>query len=170
MKKQFYKTIKSLGEEFNVKSENVLTSVKKLQRNYLDSLSEIKTFKKQLLKNNIPQWQAQVKKIKNIPFLYLELEDLSNEELKNICTSIEQKNPGFYFLISKNSKEPTHVSFLGYLSKEFTNTINFKEFGNFLKDKLKLRGGGSQNLIQGGGILQNNTAKEIENWITNKAV
>ncbi len=165
-----YKTIKSLGEEFKVKSEDVLSSVKKLQRNYLDSLSEIKTFKKQLLKNNIPQWQAQVKKIKNIPFLYLELEDLSNEELKNICTSIEQKNPGFYFLISKNSQEPTHVSFLGYLSKEFTNTINFKEFGNFLKDKLKLRGGGSQNLIQGGGILQNNTAKEIENWITNKAV
>ena len=164
---QSYEIAKKLCTQFSVKIENLIPSLQKQQEDILNLQKEVKHLKNQLWKSQIPIWQKEVKFIGKIPFLFLEVEDLDGSQLKQICTQIESKAPGFYFVICKNSKNPDQINFFGYLSKKWEQQVNLKEFVKLLKDKFEFRGGGSSTLIQGSGkkgnveILKN----EIENWI-----
>ncbi len=142
-----FQTVKTLGTKFKVKHHEVIGTVKKQTEQLQKALNEIKQLKKLTLKSRIPEWAQQITKVGEIPFLYLELEDLGNDELKSICQELEKKQPGFYFLVSKL---PDRIAFIGYVSKEFASKINLRDLAAILKEKHSLRGGGSPTLIQGG--------------------
>ncbi|MCK4265103.1 alanine--tRNA ligase [Candidatus Babeliales bacterium] len=162
---QSFRTIKILGEEFKVKPEEIVDTIKKLQKNYLETLTEIKKLKKRMLKGLTSQWQSEIQNVGKVPFLYLELEDLGNDELKSICSDLEKKTPGFYFLISKNAQTSDKINFIAYLSNKFIEIIDLNEFCKFIKEKLGLRGGGNKTLLQGGGNLSRDLKPNLENWI-----
>lgn len=160
-----FNTIKTLVEKFKVKPEQVLNSIEKQELNLQNAQSQLKQLKKQMWKLQIPDWQNKIKEIGKIPFLFLELTDFDGGQLKEVSQAIENKAPGFYFIINNNSNNPERISFFGYLSKKYSNSLNFKEFSKFLKEKFDFKGGGSPTLIQGGGIKANNIEHEIISWL-----
>ena len=164
---QSFNIIKTLGEQFKVKIEQIIPAIEKQQENFIKLQSEIKQLKKQIWKNQIPIWQNEVKQIGKIPFLFLKIEDIDGIDLKQISKEIENKQPGFYFIISQNEKNPNQINYFCYLSKKWEPAIDFKNFTKFLKEKFDFKGGGSTTLIQGGGkkIDFNKLKDEIINWI-----
>ncbi len=162
---QSFSITKNLCEMFKEKIEGVLEATEKLQKNYLDALSTIKKMKKELWKSSIPTWQEQIKEVGKAPFLFLELEDFKSNELKQVCTELEKKTPGFYFLTSTSKEAPENINFLGYLSKKFSKTVDLKTLASLLREKFDLRGGGSNMLIQGGGATNPEIKKTILEWL-----
>jgi alanyl-tRNA synthetase len=165
---QSHGIVKKLCELFKAKTDEIIDDVEKQQQLYLDALKIIKNIKKDLWKSQIPTWANQIGEINNIPFLFLELEDCNNNELKQICTKLETTKPGFYFLISKNMQNHSQINFLGFVSKKLKSPIDLKELAKLLKDKFDLKGGGSNLLIQGGGKAKTKIEKEIVDWLKNK--
>lgn len=154
---------KQLCQEFKVKREEALSAVAK-QKAQIKALStELKDLKKNLWKSQLPMWEQQVTKINSVPFLYLQVEDLSAEDMREIASSLSSKQPGFYFIVSQTDDRCT---FLGALSPKFENVVNLKNFGTWLKDTHGLRGGSSANTLQGGGGKIDAKLKEdIVRWL-----
>jgi alanyl-tRNA synthetase len=160
---QSFNTVKKLSEDFKAKPEETYGAVAKLQQHYQDALNTIKQLKKQTVKAQLPLWKEQIKAVGKFPFLYLELESVSNEELRTIAQELEKLKPGLYFLVSK---EPNRISYIGYAAKEFEQTANLKGLAEFLKTTFQWRGGGSGNVIQGGGAtIPTNLEAQIHNWL-----
>jgi len=163
---QSFDLTKTLGKQFKAKPDKILEAIEKQQENLQYALSEIKQLKKQFFKVQIPIWQDSVSPVGKIPFLFLQLDDMDGTTFKQISTEIEKKSPGFYFIISPNSKAPNRINFFGFLSKTWQNAVNLKEFTKLLKEKFEWRGGGSPNMIQGGGNkVDANLEKEIKDWL-----
>ncbi|MFH1643804.1 MAG: DHHA1 domain-containing protein [bacterium] len=158
---QDFNSIKNLSEKFKVKSENILSAVEKLEDNLRETEKQIKNLKAQIISSKIPVWINSIEEINGIPFLYLELEDLNNIELKQICLDIEKEKECLFFLTSGKDQ----INFVAWLSKSVEKKIAFKEFVKFLRDELQLKGGGSDNLLQGGGIKIKNLKTQIINWL-----
>lgn len=162
---QDYNVCKVLSEKFKVKPDHVLKAIEKQQEEITQMKHEIKHLKKMFWKAQIPSWQKKVKLAGKVPFLFLEIEDLDGSQFKQLSEEIESKTPGFYFVISKNSKTPEILNFFGFLSHPWEKEVNLKDLINFLKEKFEFKGGGSTNLIQGSGPLKDNLEKEITKWI-----
>lgn len=163
---QDFDIVKTLGEHFKVKADEVVASVKKLQEQQQQALTTIKQLKKQLFNTHLPQWLDDVIFENNIPFLFLELENYNNDELKDICNQLSQKKPGFYFLVNKPSKESKRFSFVGFLSKEYMSVVDLTAFAAHLRDSFGIKGGGSPTFMQGGGQeLPANLKEEIQQWL-----
>ncbi|MFH0898206.1 MAG: alanine--tRNA ligase [bacterium] len=163
---QSFETVKTLGDLFKVKPEEVVDAVNKQQENLHAALSALKQLKKQLYKMQIPVWEQQIQTISKIPFLFLELEDASNDDMRDICQQLATKKPGFYFIISKPTKDADRFSFLGFSSKDI---IDLKTFAQFLKETFDLKGGGSSTMIQGGGTtLPKDLKEKITQYLQNK--
>ncbi|MFA6263235.1 MAG: alanine--tRNA ligase [Candidatus Babeliales bacterium] len=147
---QTYTTVKKLGDDFKVKPEETGDAVHKLQEHYQHALAALKQLKKQLHKSQIVTWVQQIQTIGNVPYLYLELDDVASEDLRFIAQELERCTPGFYMLVSKDTATG-RWSFVGYLAKSYEHTVSLKSVAQLLKDSCGWRGGGSSVLIQGGG-------------------
>jgi len=161
-----FNTVKELSQEFSVKRPEVLHAVHK-QKEELKALeTELKQLKKQLWKSQLPLWQQQVETVGSVPFLFLQLNNVDNQELREIAQQLMQAKPGFYFL---TSTVDGRALYLATLAPQLSNTINMKEFGAWLQDKASLRGGGSATSLQGGGpAISATLGASIAEWITQK--
>ncbi len=159
-----FSTIKTLSQEFKVKREEVFKVILKQKEQFKSLQSKIKLLKRQAWKAQLPQWEQQVETSDGVPFLFLQLKDIEQEELRNIVTQLLQKKSGFYFVISIiNDRSLFYIS----VSSEFSDRINIKEFAVWLKDTHGLRGGGSKNTLQGGGgKISENLIDSIKLWIS----
>lgn len=158
-----YNTVKALGQEFKVKREEVLDAILK-QRDQLKHMqNEVRQLKKESLRAQIPGWISQIETINAIPTLVLTLKDLGADELKELTNSLQQKHPGLYFLISATDDKS---NFIVTLDPKFATNLNLKDFALWLKDAYGLRGGVSQNSIQGGGgKFDANLKDSILGWL-----
>jgi len=164
---QCFSTTKKISEDFKVKVAESYNAVQKLQQNYQEALGKIKLLKKQTLKGQIPLWLEKITLIDNVPFLYIEADDISTEELKQVSQEIEKTTPGFYFLLSKEG--PERFNFLAYASKTYQTRVNLTDLAKQLKDKLNMRGGGNSQTIQGSTTQKPlNFFEFINNWLKNK--
>ena len=158
-----FNTVKTLSHEFKVKREEVLESVHKQKEQLKQLQLQIKHLKKQAWQAQLPQWQKITETINDIPFLYLILKNMGQEELREIATHLSQKRPGFYFLINTTNNS---ILFYSTLSKEFENRLNLKDFASWLKEKHGLRGGGPKNTLQGGGAkFDAKLGDDLKSWI-----
>lgn len=154
---------KTLGQDFKVQREHILEAIHKLKEEYKHLQHEYKNLKKQSYHHQLPLWLEQTQLINGINFLYQEVKDASNEELKEMATQLSNKKPGFYFLTSVTDGKGT---FLAYLSSSIKN-IDLKKFAEFLKEKHGIRGGGSGTILQGGTQQFDNRLKEdIAQWLS----
>lgn len=162
---QTFTTVKKLSEEFKAKPEEVFAAVKKLQQTHQETLSEVKTLKKQAIKANSAAMTKDLVTIGKVPFLYLELENMSNDDLKTLCQEFEKTTPGFYFVLSKDGTTG-NSSFLGYVSKQYQTMVNAKLCFDELKQATpELRGGGSPAMVQGSGALKESLKNLIVAWL-----
>lgn len=158
-------TVKKLSEEFKAKPDEVLSAVKKLQQTHQETLTEIKNLKKQLIKANSSAMTKDLVTIGTVPFLYLELENMSNEDLRTLCQELEKTTPGFYFVVSKDTTTGIS-SFLGYVSKQHQASVNAKTGFETIKQAVpELRGGGSPAMVQGSGIIKESLKNLIVGWL-----
>lgn len=162
-----FDTTKQLAEMFKVKPEGVVEAVEKLQTQLKESHSTLKQLKKQLFKAQIPKLVNQIDNSTRVPFLFLELDDVTTDDMKQICSEIEAQKPGFYFVKSIPNKDDGRFVYLGYVCKKYASDIDLKAFAQFIKDIFNLKGGGSALFIQGGGIgVLENGKNQIKNWLS----
>ncbi len=158
-----FSTVKNLSQEFKVQQHEVLETVQKQKETIKQLQQEIKALKNSQIKNQVPQWTEKVEMVNNIPFLFLKLDNFAIDELRQINNLLQQKKPGFYFLLSQAKNK---VLFISSVSKEFSDHLNLKNLSALLKKEHQLNGGGSSALIQGGGAkFDMKLESDLKNWI-----
>lgn len=147
---QSFITVKKLSEDFKTKFEETYDAVNKLQERYLEAQSQIKQMRKQLMKSRITEWQNKITVVGKVPFVYLEIEDLPNQEMKSICTDFEKYKPGVYVILNKTGNSE-NFALIAYQSKKSEHKVSLKTLSELLKNKFNIRSGGNEEFIQGGG-------------------
>lgn len=157
-----FASVKALSQEFKVPLGDVTQAIAKLSAQYKDALTHIKELKKHMIQASKQQWLAQRETVNNIPFLFLEIPNATVQELKDIAQDLSIQE-GFYFLYSKVADRAV---FVAVVSPTLANTINVKQFAQYLKEKQALQSGGSGNAIQGGGAQIMPILKDdIKQWL-----
>ncbi|KKQ49660.1 MAG: Alanine-tRNA ligase [candidate division TM6 bacterium GW2011_GWF2_38_10] len=147
-----FTTVKKLSEQFKVKPEQVTGAVEKLNQTYQATLTEVKALKKQLMQAQCEQHAQKITMIGNVPFLYLAVTNMENEDMRMLCQEIEKRKPGFYVLV--NTNDQTTQSFIFYVSKNIQSSVNAKDLFALVKEQIPaLRGGGSPAMVQGSGEI-----------------
>lgn len=160
-----FDSIKEISNECKVPQENLLDTIRGYKKELKELGTTIKGLKKEIRKSQIPQWLSEVETIHEIPFLFIHVENYTNEELKEIGSDLMNKKPGFYFLISSVDDR---TFFVAQSTPSLPDRLNLKKFGQWLKEKHAINGGGSQNLIQGGGDKFDSKLKDsIKDWLKN---
>ena len=147
---QCFKSVKALSEQFKVKPEAVVDAVAKQQEQISALGHEIKNLKKELLKFQVPAYAAQIKSGK-VPHLFLELNELSMDDLRALAAELEKAAPGFYFLASKLNQTPVRYNLFASVAKAHQAACDVKKLSAVLAEKMQIRGGGSSTSFQGGG-------------------
>ena len=157
-----FSVVKTLGQDYKVKREEVIDVVCKQKEQLKGAQHEIKQLRSQLIHAQIPVWQQSVELMNGVPFLFVSIADASAEDLRMIANTLEQKQPGFYFIISATASQ---AIFYTAVSNNFTHVVDMKQFGAWLTTH-GLRGGGPKNSIQGGGEKYNpQLGAEIKQWL-----
>jgi alanyl-tRNA synthetase len=160
-----FNTVKTLGQDYKVKREEVLDVVGKQKEQLKTAQQEIKQLRSQLIQAQIPTWQQSVELVNGVPFLFVSIPDASAEDLRMIANTLEQKQPGVYFIISATGSQ---VIFYTVVSSEFTQRVDVKQYSAWLNTQ-GLRGGGPKNSIQGGGEKYNpQLGSAIKQWLQTK--
>jgi len=158
-----FAVVKALSQDYKVKREEVLEAITKQKEQLKLAQQEIKQLKQQLIVSQIPVWLKSVEYIKDIPFLYLNIPDISVEDMRTIVTLLDQKVPGFYFITTVIDQR---IMFYTAVSSMYAQLIDMKSFGQWLSSTQGLRGGGVKNSIQGGGQIDNpQLGDAIKQWL-----
>ena len=156
-----FNTTKALGQEFKVPHHEVPQAVFKQKETLKETQQRLKELKKELFQLNIPTWLANLETIK-VPFLFLELNDLEQEDLKELAQQCMRIQPGLYVFINK---KPERSSFFISLAPQFTSTVDLKKLQAWLKTK-GLQGGGSATTLQGGAKdIKSSLKEELKQWL-----
>src|SRR5579863_1018240 len=159
-----FSIVKTLSQDYKVKREELLDVVSKQKEQLKLMQHEVKQLKHQLMVSNIPVWLQSVEYIDSMPFLCVTVADSGVEDLRMIATMLEQKLPGFYFVMSTHSDQQT--MFYALISPAFVHVVDMKQFSAWLSSTQGLRGGGSKNSIQGGGKMHNlQLGSTIKRWL-----
>lgn len=165
---QTFNSVKKLSENFKVKFEEVCEASAKLQENYQVSLSQIKQLNKKLLQHQMPTWEAKIREVGKFQFLYLEIEDVPTQDLRPLCSDLEKRKPGIYFIVNK-FKSDNKFGFMVFQSQKSSFKINLKTLSDFLRESFDLKGGGNNESIQGGGqIVPDKLESKLIEWINNQ--
>ena len=160
-----FTVVKTLSQDYKIKREEVLDVVNKQKEQLKSAQHEIKQLKQQLIVTRIPEWLQSVEYIKEMPFLFLNIPDITVEDMRMIVHQFEQKLPGFYFVTSSSNHQ---TMFYTAVSQKFTHIIDMKQFSTWLSSQ-GLRGGVVKNSIQGGGGKDNpQLGHAIKQWLKEK--
>lgn len=161
-----YNSVKTLSVDFKVKRDEVVDAVWKLKEQLKQTTQQLSHARKQFLSAQVPAWLAKVESVKGIPFLFISVDNATHEELKEVVQLLQQQKPGFYFAVGLLENR---FSYLVHLASQFEKQINLKEFATWLQEKHGLKGGGSKNQLQGGGLkFDANLESSVKAWIENR--
>src|SRR5690606_27474728 len=137
--------VKSLSQEFKVKREDVLDAVTKQKEQIKQLQHGIKELRSKIIAVQMPIWQQKIEVYNDIPFLFLHVTDMTQEDLRSIATQLSQKNAGFYCIVNESENK---TIFYSLLSPEYTQKTDLQKLTPLLKE-YGLRGGIMKNSIQG---------------------
>ena len=119
-----FNSVKTLGTEFKVPVEKVVDAVMKQKDQLKKAQSTIKELKKSLYTSLMNEWITSIETVKEIPFLYLEI-DAQAEDLKEIATALLKKKPGLYFLVGQGEER---LPFFIALDQTYASSLEMNEF------------------------------------------
>jgi alanyl-tRNA synthetase len=161
-----FAVVKTLSQEYKVTREEVLDVVTKQKEQLKSAQQEIRQLKQQSVAMRIPEWLQSVEYLGTMPFLCINIPDLTVEDMRTIANQFEQKLPGFYIV---TSADHTNVKFYAIVSSSFTDVVDMKIFSTWLSSTQGLRGGVAKNSIQGGGEKYNpHLGSDIKKWLQEK--
>lgn len=137
-----FNLVKNLSQEFKVKPEKIFEAIKKQQELLKDTTLQVKNLKHKIWQLNKPEWLEKIETIGSIPFLYLSLKDLSQEDLKDIASDLAETKDGFYFLTTEIENV---VHFYIAVSPKILKEINLQKIMLWLREH-KFKGGGTTTL------------------------
>ncbi len=153
-------TVKNLTEQLKAKPEEICATITKLREQRQQGIAQLGQLKAKMMDVNIPAWCQQVQLCGKIPFLYLDLDDVDTDQMRDIATKIDAKNPGVYLILSRTGEAKERVSFTGFISAKYQSQVDIKWLADILKAH-GLFGGGKAGLIQGGGVCQDKGALRV---------
>lgn len=157
-----FDVVKALSQDYKVKREEVLDVITKQKEQLKSTQQEIKQLKQQLIVMRIPEWLQSVERIKDMPFLCINIPGLAVEDMRLIVQQFEQKLPGFYFVTSSSGNQ---TMFYTAVSQMYAHIVDMKKFAAWLSSQ-GLRGGVAKNSIQGGGEKYNpQLSIDIKQWL-----
>lgn len=157
-----FNTVKNLSQLFKVKPEQTLEAVEGLNERYKATEKELRKAEQLLLRAEIDKLTDTIESVKGIPFLYATFAQVPADALKESLQMLETKKPGFYFFVNHVQDR---VAFITSVSNTIADRIDMKKFAAWLKEQ-GLQGGGSKNMIQGGGSsLKPNLETLIKEWL-----
>jgi len=160
---QLFDQAKDLSSQCNVAPHEVAAAITGYQKIIKEQALALKKLKKEARRASIAHWSALGQLIDGMHFLYLDVPEAENDELKEVAQELLSKKPGFYFLSSSVGDRST---FVAMLSKEHIDRLNLRNVASWLKEKHGVNGGGSSVLIQGGGAkLDANFAQELQAFL-----
>lgn len=160
---QSFGDIKKLSQEFKVKPQDVVQAIAAQQKNLKQLHDELKDTKKKLYQLYIPQWLNSEQTIKGMPVVAIHSNELAPEDLRDITQLMLSKKAGIYCLLTTTAEKTFYVV---AASKEFAGKLPLKEMAQWLNTTYNLKGGGTAENIQGGGLpLGSNIAPQILQWI-----
>lgn len=160
-----FDVIKTLSQDYKVKREEVLDVICKQKEQLKIAQQAIKQLKQQLIASRIPEWLQSIEHVNEIPFLCINIPDISIEDMRMIVQQFEQKIPGFYFVTSSSDHQ---TMFYTAVSPSYAHRVDMKQFSSWLSGQ-GLRGGVVKNSIQGGGGKYNpHLADAIKQWLQEK--
>lgn len=142
-----FNSVKLLSQKFKVKLEEVVQAVEKQSDLLTETQKQLKSLKKELIKTQLTSWTETIKTINGVPFLSLLVEDCAGDELKEIISGLQSKQPGFYCVASNCGDKSL---FYAEIAPAFQSKIDTKKVAAVLK-AAELRGGGKAGTLQGGG-------------------
>jgi len=154
--------VKDLSQNLKVKSEEITESVESLQNKIKEQQKEIKNLKQYQWTSLVPDWLESAQIVKDVSYVFLSLPNAQPDELREIGTLLQQKQPGFYFLIITQDGKS---SFFATLHKDLQNNIDMKALKSFLEKECGLRGGGNQISLQGGGAAIDDCEKRLKDFL-----
>lgn len=153
--------VKHLAHEYKTKIEEVSFAFQKQQQQMAALQTEVKQLQSKVIAAQLDGWSAQAEMVKNVPFLYLHVENASNAQLHDIAQGLMHKKKGIYFV---ESRTQNGVIFVCQLPEGVA--VDEKILMTWLGQTAQLRGGVQKGTLQGGGpYLSENFSHDLKNWI-----
>lgn len=161
---QDFGIVKTLSQEFKVKPEGLVSTVQDLQNKIKELQKELKHAKTLEMQAKVPQWLQQVNMVGNIPFLCMQVQGYTMEQLREIVQFLQKNKAGFYVVLQKDLEK---ISFVASVDKSFAERIIFSDLKLWLQQTYGLQGGGSALIMQGGGPVLDlhNVTQGIDAWL-----
>lgn len=154
--------LKILAQEFKVKPEAVLDSVKKVQEQLKAAQAQVKELKQQALKYRLPEILKTKELIGDVAFVQHAEKDGAQEDAQDLVQALAQREPGVYSVTVKLAG--TTFMYLA-VSDSLTKKIDLKKIAAWLKEQ-GFKGGGSATLWQGSiASLQPDFAQQLKKQI-----
>ena len=162
---QDFNVVKKLCQNLKIKKEQVFESVQNMQSKIKDLNKELQLLKKDQIVQQIPKWLLALKNIKDIDYLFLSVSGYEIEELREIAQLLNNKKPGFYFLLQHDGNKSC---FVAMIDKKLSEKIDMKKVQILLQESCGLRGGGNKTMLQGSGIdIVSNCDNVIQDFLKN---
>lgn len=154
---------KKLSLHFNIKRDDIVKQVEKQTNELKNAHKQIRQLKHHMWQAKLPAWQKETIRINDIPYLFLSIDHMAHDELREIANLLQTSEPGIYMLVSSHDNRSL---FFVSVAEQFSDRLDLKKFASYLNDKLKLRGGGARNTIQGaGGKFDPNMKEMVIGWL-----
>jgi len=139
-------SVKQLAQEFKVKREEVVAAVFKQKTSLKDAEKAAELYKKELMKEKLPNLIKEIQKIKEVPVGVFEFENFSLQDLKETAQLLLQKEHAYYMLFTKE-REKTLL--FAICAPEYKEKINLQHIKTCLEKTFNFRGGMTQETMQG---------------------
>ncbi len=157
-----YSLLKSLSNEFKVKTAQVPEALKKQQEQLKACTTKLKELKKKVWQLSTPTWLAGLTDIDGIPFLALTLKDSFADELREIASELASTHEGLFFLMSPT---PERTFVVIALSPSLAARLDMGAALAWLKSH-GISGGGSKTMLQGSAAyLDNKLVEDFKTWV-----
>ncbi len=158
-----YQTVRGLGQILKVQLDDIFETVEQHIEQERELNKQNKACQQQLIKLQVPQLLKDAKKVGSYQFLAVHI-DIEPSELRAVANEFIKQFQG---LLVVQTTTHGQLSFVALLSKNLEKSLNLKQLAQELQATLNVRGGGSNNMIQGSATVSvQNLQKAIETWLS----
>lgn len=150
--RETFNTVRQLSMRLKSSITEVVPGVEKLFTTIDQQNVTIKQLSSKLQDSQIPFWLDEMKQYGHLRALFLQLEGLDVQDLKEICEKLARRQEGIFMVMSHKEKDSSSVSFYAMISDGVRQHIPIDPVAEFVR-KEGLKGGGKGSAIQGGGTL-----------------
>jgi alanyl-tRNA synthetase len=150
--RESFNSVKHLSTRLKTSPTEVVDGVDRLFANVQQLQEEVRALKSKLQDSQIPFWLDEMQTYNHLRTLFLNIDDIEANEIREICEKLAKRQDGLFVVTSSKTATPTTISFVAYLSESVRAHVDLAPLADFFKGS-GLKGGGKAGMIQGGGTV-----------------